>query len=85
MFSDAGGDKEFQISAWPYTQLDLTLDRVGEPSVTSDQPRHLEIVDVVNDDRFTVLFVKNGVRYVVVGLPEHESWLRDILKTWQFI
>lgn len=36
------------------------------------------------DDLFTVLFQKNGVRYVVVALPEDQPWLTDILTTWQF-
>jgi len=35
-------------------------------------------VDVVRDDTFTVLFQKNGIRYVVVTLPEHQAWLTDI-------
>lgn len=70
--------------AWTYSQLDLTLDRIGQPSGTSDQPDHLEIVDVVRDDLFTVLFQKNGIRYAVVTLPEQEAWMTDILTTWQF-
>lgn len=49
-----------------------------------DQPDHLEIVDVVRDDTFTVLFQKNGVRYVVVTLADDEAWLTEILTTWQF-
>lgn len=83
-FIDAIGEYKFQISASPYSQLDVTLDRIGEPSGAGDQPDHLEIVDVVRDDLFTVLFQKNGVRYAVVTLPEHENWLTDILTTWQF-
>jgi len=83
-FRDATGDKELIITAWPYTQLDLTLGRVGEPSGTSDQPDHLEIVDVVRDDTFKVLFHKNGVRYGVTTLSQHEAWLTDILTTWEF-
>ena len=83
-FIDATGEYKFQISAWPYSQLDVTLGRIGEPSGTSDQPDHLEIVDIVCDDLFTVLFQKNGVRYTVVALPEHEAWVTDILQTWQF-
>lgn len=83
-FMDAAGDKELIISAWPYTQLDLTLGGEGTPSTTWDQPDHLEIVDVVHDDTFTVLFQKNGFRYIVVSLPEHEAWLTDILTTWRF-
>jgi hypothetical protein len=83
-FMDATGDKELIISAWPYTQLDLTLGREGAASANSDQPDHLEIVDVVRDDLFTVLFHKNGIRYSVVTLPEYEAWLTDILTTWRF-
>lgn len=85
MFSDTSHKKELQITAWPYTQLDLTLNREGEASGTHGQPDHLEIVDVVRVDVFTVLFVRNGVRYSVVTLPEQEAWLREILTTWQFI
>ena len=41
-------------------------------------------LDVIRDDMFTVLFQKNGIRYVVSALPDHEAWLTDILTTWQF-
>ena len=81
---DATGDKELMISAWPYTQLDLTLGREGAPSATSDQPDHLEIVNVLRDDVFKVVFTKNGTLYVVTTLPEYEAWLTDILTTWEF-
>ena len=67
-------DDEADTSAVPEQQL-------HEPSGTSDQPDHLEIVDVIRDDMFTVLFQKNGVRYVVYALPEQEAWLTEILKT----
>ena len=78
------GRVSFEISALPYAQLDLTLDRLGAPSGASDQSDHLEIVDVMRDDLFTVYFTKNGVQYVVVTMPELESWLIEILKTWEF-
>jgi hypothetical protein len=55
------------------------------PGTTADQPNNLETVDIVRDDLFTVLFQKNGVRYVVTALPRHEAWLTEILTTWQFI
>ena len=54
-FTDATGDKELMISAWPYSQLDLTLGRLGEPSSASDQPDHPEIVDILRDDACSVL------------------------------
>ena len=59
-FMDAAGDKELIISAWPYTQLDVTLGRLGEPSNTTDQSDQLEIVDVLRDDTFTVLFQRTA-------------------------
>ena len=83
-FLDAEGAFQFQVSTLPYSQLDLALNRTGAPSGTNDQPDHLEIVDVVRDDTFTVLFQKNGVRYAVVTLPAHEAGLTDILKSWHF-
>jgi hypothetical protein len=43
---DTTGEKELMVSAWPYTQYDLTLGREGTPSTTADQPDHLEIVNV---------------------------------------
>ena len=67
-----------------YTQLDVTLGRLGEASGTSDQPDHLEIVNVLRDGVFKVVFTKNGTLYVVTTLPEYEAWLTDILTTWQF-
>ena len=83
-FMDATGDKELIISAWPYTQLDLTLGCEGTASATSDQPDHLEIVKVLRDGVFKVVFTKNGRLYVVTTLPEYEAWLTDILTTWKF-
>lgn len=83
-FTGATGDKELIISTWPYTQLDVTLGRLGEPSGTSDQPDHLEIVNVLRDDVFKVMFTKNGTIYVVTTLPEYEAWLTDLLQSWQF-
>ena len=81
---DPSGDHELIISAWPYTQLDLTLGEEGSPSSASDQSDHLEIVDVLRDDTFTVLFQKNGIQYGVITLPKDEAWLTEILKTWEF-
>jgi hypothetical protein len=84
-FLDAKGDFQFQVTAMPYSQLDVVLDRTGDPSNASDQPDHLEIVDVVRDDTFTVLFYKKGIRYAVVTMPELEPRLTDILTTWRFL
>ena len=56
---------------------------VGEASDAFDHPDHLEIVNVpqqcLRNDLFKVWFTKNGVRYVVVTLQDHEAWLANIL------
>ena len=83
-FADATGNKELIISAWPYTQVDVTLGRIGDASNATDQPDHLEIVNVLRDGVFKVVFTKNGTLYVVTTLLEDEAWLTDILQTWQF-
>ncbi len=36
-FMDAAGDKELIISAWPYTQLDLTLGRITAGMLANDR------------------------------------------------
>jgi hypothetical protein len=82
-FANPGGEV-FTITAVPYSQLDLVLDREGAPSATSDQPDQLEIVNFTRTDFFKVWFTKNGVLYIVGASTDHEPWLRNILKTWQF-
>jgi hypothetical protein len=82
-FANESGEV-FTVTAMPYSQLDLVLDREGSPSVTSDQPDHLEIVNFTRTDFFKVWFSKNGVLYVVGASTDQEAFLRNILKTWQF-
>ena len=83
-FGNASGTELFTVTAVPYSQLDITLGREGEPSAASDQPDHLEIVNFTRTDLFKVWFNKGGVLYIVGATADQEVWLRDILKTWQF-
>ena len=84
-FSDPSNNKQFIVTATPYSQLDVTLGREGDPSNVSDQPDHLEIVNIRRDDLFRVWFTKDGVLYTIVTMPDLEPWLTgDILPTWQF-
>lgn len=83
-FRDPSGEREFTISAAPYTQFDLVQRRDRTPSTMWEQSDQLEIADVVRDDVFTVLFQKNGIRYVVIEMPEDEAWVTDMLATWRF-
>ena len=83
-FMDAAGDKELLISAWPYTQLDLTLGKHRRTERHIGPIRSPRDRGCARDDTFTVLFQKNGIRYGVITLSEDEAWLTDILTTWQF-
>jgi hypothetical protein len=83
-FANESGTELFTVAAVPYSQLDLTLGREGEPSDASDQPDHLEIVNFTRTDFFKVWFNKGGVLYIVGASADQEAFLRAILKTWQF-
>ena len=84
-FSDATTEKQFIVTATPYSQLDVTLGREGDASNISDQPDHLEIVNIRRDDVVRVWFTKNGALYTIVTMPDLEPWLTsNILPTWQF-
>ena len=83
-FTDPTNDKQFTITATPYSQYDLTLDQEGAPDGVTDQPSHLEIINVVREDVTRVWFTKDGVLYTVLTLPRLEAWLFDLLKSWRF-
>jgi hypothetical protein len=84
-FNDPSYTKQFIVTATPYSQFDVTLQREGSASNTQDQPDHLEIVNVRHDDLFHVWFTKDGNLYTVVTMPALEAWLTaEILPTWQF-
>lgn len=83
-FLDASGDLRFQVTAVPYARLDLSQGMAIPLEPSPDQPEHLEIVDVVRDDLFVVLFQANGIRYAITSLPEDEPWLTEILTSWRF-
>jgi hypothetical protein len=84
-FSDATADDLFQITAEPYTDLDVALGEEATAGNTSDQPSTLGIVHAFRNDLFEITFVKNGISYVVQTLPERATSTLDILKTWEFI
>ena len=44
----------------------------------------LRDVNVVAGDTVQMWFVKTGVMYEVITMKGDESWLVNILKTWQF-
>jgi hypothetical protein len=86
-FTDATGDEQFQISAWPYKDLVVHTDgfRVQPPSSDGDVPDELGTVHVFHTDLFEITFVKNGMSYNVQAFPDHATSTLSILKSWQFI
>jgi hypothetical protein len=83
-FTDATADKTFEVSAEPYTQMDVALGEEGAPNASSDQSTTLGIINVYHADTLAFAFHRNGVAYTVTTLPENESWLLPILQSWEF-
>ena len=73
------------LSAEPYTDLDVALGKEAQAGNISDRPDTLGIVHVFRNDLFEITFVKNGISYVVQGLPESATSTLDVLKSWEFI
>jgi hypothetical protein len=84
-FAGPQGKNHFQVSAWPYQDLDVALGDEAAAGNSSDQPDTLAIVHVFHDDLFEITFVKNGISYLVQTLPDNAASTLDILKSWEFI
>ena len=84
-FVGPAGSDQFQVSAWPYSDLDIALGEEAPAGRASDQPDTLNIVHAFHNDLFELTFVKNGISYVVQTLPKNATSTLDILKSWQFI
>lgn len=89
-FTDAQGNDQFQVSAWPYQDLVLHADSIEpiSPSHGADQPDELDTVHAFQNpasDLFEITFIKNGISYLVQTSPEKATATFDILKSWQFI
>jgi hypothetical protein len=84
-FIDPQGNYQFQVSAWPYQDLDIALGEEGAASTAGDQPSTLAVVHIYRNDLVEITFVKNGISYNVQTLPERATSTLDILKSWEFI
>jgi hypothetical protein len=83
-FSDATAGKLFEISAEPYTEMDVALGEEAAPRTTSDQSTTLGVINVYRADTLAFAFHRNGIVYTITTLPASESWLLPILQSWQF-
>jgi hypothetical protein len=84
-FAGPRGNNQFQVSAWPYQDLDVALGDEAPAGKSFDQPDTLGVVRVFHDDMFEITFVKNGISYLVQTLPDNTASTLDILKSWEFI
>jgi hypothetical protein len=87
----------FQVFVVPYTNAVITDERfkTDDPSGVMQDPQDIKIVDVPakifyghNDsmgDTREVWFIKDGYLYEVTTYKALDSWLSDIMLTWQFI
>src|SRR6266853_1984518 len=80
-FSDGTADHLFEISAAPYSQMDVALGEEGTPNNSDDQPTTLGIVNVYHDDTFNAGFHRKGIAYSVTAVSGAEPWLVPILQS----
>jgi hypothetical protein len=83
-FSDASAEHIFEISAAPYSQMDVALGEEGTPNDSDDQPTTLGIVNVYHDNTFNVGFHHKGIAYSVTAVSGADPWLIPILQSWEF-
>jgi hypothetical protein len=84
-FMDPRGDELFQVSAWPYQDLDIALGEEAPAGSAGDQSDSLAIVHVLHNDLLEIAFDKNGISYLVQATNGDATSTLDILKSWQFI
>lgn len=95
-FEDRAGKNGFQIFIVPYPEKQVSVEQFKKdvPSGVMENPINIKIDgapatlfysrDVIVGDTLEVWFIKNGFLYEVTTSKELESWLADIMKTWQF-
>lgn len=96
-FQDVAAQQEVQIFVTPYGDAQITDARfkLDEPSGVEVDPTNI-VVDGAKgteffssaptmDDTRDVWFIKNGYLYEVTTFKELDSWLQQILQTWQFM
>jgi hypothetical protein len=96
-FQDVAAQQEVQVFVTPYGDAQITDARfkLDEPSgikidstnIVVDGAKGMEFFSSAPtmDDTREVWFIKNGYLYEVTTFKELDSWLQQILQTWQFI
>jgi hypothetical protein len=94
---DPATNEGFEIYVTPYSETKVTEARfkLDEPSGTYLDPTTVVIAGTpaamfygynpIVGDTFEVWFIKNGLLYEVATYKQLDSWLGDIMQTWQFV
>jgi hypothetical protein len=96
-FANADNSQSFEVYVTPYSGTQITDSRfkTDEPSGTFVQPTNVLIAGTqatmfygnnpIMSDTREVWFIKNGFLYEVATYKELDTWLGQIMQTWQFI
>jgi hypothetical protein len=96
-FQDVAAQQEVQVFVTPYGDAQITDARfeLDEPSGVKIDPTNIMVDGAKGmeffssaptmDDTREVWFIKNGYLYEITTFKELDSWLQQILQTWQFI
>jgi hypothetical protein len=97
VFDDPEGNKGFQVFIVPYSGTQITQDRflLDDPSGVMQDPTDVMVDGVrgtiffssnaIMGDTRELWFIRGGYLYEVTTYKPLDTWLADIMKTWQFI
>jgi hypothetical protein len=96
-FGDNDPEHAFQIFVVPYNQQQITPERFKEDDLSGVMTEPTDVVvggaratmffstNAVMGDTREVWFIKDGLLYEVTTYKALDTWLADILKSWQFV
>jgi len=96
VFDDPAGNYGFQIFVAPYAGTQITQDRflLDDPSGVMQDPTDVTVDGVrgtiffssnaIMGDTRELWFIRGGYLYEVTTYKPLDTWLADIMKTWQF-
>jgi hypothetical protein len=97
VFDDPEGNKGFQVFIVPYSGTQITQDRflLDDPSGVMQDPTDVMVDGVrgtiffssnaIMGDTRELWFIRGGYLYEVTTYKPLDTWLADIMKTWQFL
>jgi hypothetical protein len=97
VFDDPAGNKGFQVFIVPYTGTQITQSRflLDDPSGVMQDPTDVTVdgvrgtiffsTDAIMGDTRELWFIRGGLLYEVTTYKPLDTWLANIMQTWQFI